>query len=570
MKLPNFNTENKTLCDIFMSGLTYHIPRFQRNYSWTSSQWEHIWGNVLSLLEQDASAVHYMGLLAIHEKDEKSFNVLDGQQRLTTICLIALAIIKNLQKLSVSDQEQDINAQHIKLVKERYFEDMDPVTLAIRPRLTLNSNDNYYFQNFLVPLAHLPQHGFLASERLLREALEWFDKQIASYLETSTMNLGLALAQLAEVMSNRLFFTVITVQDEQQAYQIFETLNARNIDLPATDILKNYLFPILESEYTSESEMGSLDIRWGIMLERLHSENFPDYLKVYWNSFYDFTNSSDLFKTIRAQIFTKSAAWQLFTDLENNLNNYLALISPNSSWSEEDKQCLDILKTLDSKYPLSLLLAAKSKWDSADFTQLLHAVVVITLRYNVICDFGTIGQEHIYNEVAQRISRGDCTNFNLALPTLSRIYPGDDIFRALFSEKTFITTDAHNRRVVRLILCSLEKHLSGKDYNPASDAFLIEHVLPQNTRENWGGFSNYEASYMHCRLGNMTLMPSGFNRNAHPEEYSAKRSYYNKSNFAITREIAHENTKWSPGRIAMRQHRMANQATSIWRIEQLS
>jgi hypothetical protein len=216
------------------------------------------------------------------------------------------------------------------------------------------------------------------------------------------------------------------------------------------------------------------------------------------------------------------------------------------------------------------LLAARRAFDAADFTGLLRATMVISLRYNIIGAYSTAEQERTYNAVAERVARGEMNRLGPALQAMRAIYVEDKAFRAAFSEKTIRTTDSRNNRVVRFILCALERHLSGQDYSFASDAFNIEHVLPQNAPDGWGGFSNEEASNLVYRLGNMTLMESGANRDAGVAEYAAKRASYEKSRFSITRRMAQEHAEWTPERIAVWQNWMADQATSIWRIAQLS
>lgn len=116
----------------------------------------------------------------------------------------------------------------------------------------------------------------------------------------------------------------------------------------------------------------------------------------------------------------------------------------------------------------------------------------------------------------------------------------------------------------------MEKHLSGQDPSFTSDAFDVEHVLPQNAPDGWGGFSNEEAEAMVYRLGNMTLLRSSTNREVADQSYALKRTFYQGSEFAITRRLAKENSEWTPEHIARQQQWMADQATSIWRISQLS
>ena len=88
--------------------------------------------------------------------------------------------------------------------------------------------------------------------------------------------------------------------------------------------------------------------------------------------------------------------------------------------------------------------------------------------------------------------------------------------------------------------------------------------------DNWGGIGYDDAEALVYRLGNMTLMQAGANREAGNAEYAQKRDAYCASGFAITRKIGDENADWTPERIAAHQDWMARQATAIWRIAQLS
>jgi len=566
----NFKTENNTFRKLIGNGLTYRIPRFQRDYSWTNEEWEDLWMDLLGTLKVDGESAHYMGYLVLQSADDKTFDVIDGQQRLTTISIIVLAILKNIQRLIDAGNEAEPNKRRMDQIRQTYVGYLDPVTLVSRPKLTLNRNNNTYFQTYLMPLGHLPQRGFRASEHLLRKAFEWFDKRIAEYLRARTGDEGMRLAKLMEDISDRLFFTVITVTDELNAYKVFETLNARGVRLSATDLLKNYLFSVLDRGGETDHELRNLEERWEAIVGRLQSENFPDFLRVHWNSRRSFARQADLFKTIRAQVSTAQAVFQLLRDMEEDLDTYLALSSPEpSEWSQEDKKSAGILKTFRVRQPFPLLLAAKRIFDAPDFTGLLRAVVVISMRFNVIGSYSSAEQERKYNDVAERIARREFENIQQSLQSLRSIYPDDTIFRNAFAEKTIRTTDSRNNRVVRFILCALEKHLSGQAIDFGSDSFNVEHVLPQNAPDGWGGIGNNDAEALVYRLGNMTLLQAGANRDLGNQSYAQKRPTYQESDFHITKKLGDDHAEWTPERIAARQNWMATQATAIWRIAQL-
>ncbi|MFO0367065.1 MAG: HNH endonuclease family protein [Acidobacteriota bacterium] len=311
--------------------------------------------------------------------------------------------------------------------------------------------------------------------------------------------------------------------------------------------------------------------RWELVVGRLQAENFPDFLRAHWNSRHPFARHSDLFKTIRSAVRTRQVAFQLLREIEEDLDTYLALSSPEpSDWSPEDKLLAATLKLFRVRQPFPLLLAARRAFAPADFTALLRATVVISMRFNVIGSYSTGEQERRYNEVTEHIATRQLTTLTGALQPLRSIYPDDSVFRSAFANKTIRTTDSRNNKVVRFLLCTLEKHLSGQDHDFASDTFNIEHILPQNAPDGWGGIGNDDAEALLYRLGNMTLLESSRNRDLANLDYHSKRSVFEKSSFGITRKLAADHAEWTPDRIAAHQNWMATQAAALWRVPQLS
>ena len=571
MSATNFKTENNTYRKLIGNGLTYRIPRFQRDYSWTEDEWEDLWMDILGTIQEGGEPAHYMGYLVLQSQDDKNFDVIDGQQRLTTLTLIVLTVLKNLKRLIEEKNNPENNQQRIEQIRQTYIGYLDPVTLVSRSKLTLNRNNDHYFQTYLVPLGHLPQRGFRASEHSLRKAFEWFDKRVREYTKKAGGDEGVVLASLVETMSDRLFFTVISVTDELNAYKVFETLNARGVRLSSTDLLKNYLFSVLHRDGEHAHEMKALEDRWEAMVSRLGSESFPDFLRVHWISRKTSVRQSELFKIIRAQIANREAVFELLRGMEEDMDTYLALTNPEASaWTPSLKGFAQNLRMFSVRQPFPLLIAAHRKFSASDFESLFRSCVTISFRYNVIGSLPAHEQEHIYHNVAQKISSGNLTLAAGALEAMKPVYPNDDMFRAAFSEKILRTTNSRNLRIVRYILCALEQQISGQEYDFESGSITVEHILPQNPVSGWSAFSDEEADVMVYRLGNMTLLDKGQNRDLGNTEFSIKRPVLADSNFEFTRKIAEDNVDWTPERIAARQKVMAKIATGIWRIAQLS
>lgn len=571
MPASNFATKNDTYRKLMGNGLTYRIPRFQRDYSWTEDEWEDLWLDIQGTIKEGGEPAHYMGYLVLQSDDEKVFDVIDGQQRLTTLSLIVLAVLKNLQRLIDEDKDAADNQQRLETLRKNYIGYLDPITLVPRSKLTLNRNNDNYYQTYIVPLGHLPQRGFRASEHSLRKAFEWFDKKVSEYARKSDLTEGVALATLVETTSDRLFFTVITVTDELNAYKVFETLNSRGVRLSATDLLKNYLFSVLDRQVQHEHELKRLEDRWEAMVGRLGSESFPDFLRIHWNSRHSFVRQAELFKAIRGQVKTREAVFELLRAMEEDVDAYLGLTSPEtSSWPPTLKSYAHRLKLFGVRQPFPLLLAARRTFDDQQFEPILRATIIVSFRYNVISVLQANEQERVYNQAASGISRLELASSSQVLNALSPIYISDESFRAAFANKIIRTTQTRNRRIVRYILCELERQLTGQDYDFNSDTFNLEHILPQNPGAGWEQFSEEEIEAMAFRLGNMTLLQSSANRDQGNDDYAAKRPAYAQSGFAVTRKLAEENSEWTPERIATRQTWMAKQATAIWRITQLS
>ncbi len=564
----NFNTANQTFRQLVGNGLTYHVPRFQRDYSWTEEEWDDLWQDILDVM-QGSEPAHYMGYLVLQTSDNKEFDIIDGQQRLTTLSLLVLAILNSLQDLINAGIDAENNRLRLDQLRNSYIGFLDPVTLIPKSKLTLNRNNNVYYQNYIVPLERLPQRGLKASEHSLRKAFEWFkDKVNKRY---ATLADGRELAQLIDTFADKLFFTVITVTDELNAFKVFETLNARGVRLSSTDLLKNYLFSVVHRNGAHEHEMTTLEQRWEQIIGRLSSENFPDFLRVHWNSRHNFVRQAELFKTIRSQVHDKSQTFQLLRAMEEDAETFAALSQPEDAiWDTEQRKSIAELRIFNVRQPYPLLLSAKRMLPTADFTTVLRACSIISFRYNAIGQLAPGEQERVYNTIAKEIAGGKLKTAFDVLHELRSLYLSDEQFRNAFAERQLRTTQNRNKRLVRYILFQLERHLTNRDYDFDSDRYTVEHILPENPKDGWQQFSDEQVEGFVYRLGNMTLLQANSNRDQGNKPFADKQGAYQASEFEITRKVAEDNSEWTVDRIAARQRWMAKQATGIWRIAQLA
>lgn len=552
------DTSSETFRQLMGNGITYEIPKFQRDYSWEAEQWDDLWQDIRSLMAKE-EPYHYLGYLVLQTSDQKTFRVIDGQQRLTTLSLLILAVLKALQKLEQQGIDADKNKQRQEVLRSSYIGYLDPVTLVARNKLRLNRNNDSYFRTYLVALDEPKKYGINASERLMKNCYEWFYTRVSEAYQT-----GEALADFVNTIVDKLFFTVIRVSDELNAFKVFETLNARGVQLSSADLLKNYLFSKADQEDAHETEINEMERFWSSIVDRLTSERIPEFLRTYWNSKNKSVSKNDLFKTIRKRITTKAEAFRLLRDLDKEADLYVALRNPEAEFWKGKTAIAEHLRELSMfqvRQPFALLMAAHRELDEAAFLRVLRTCSIISFRYNVISGLNPNEQDVAYNEAALNIAREK--RFENAW--IRNVYPPDDNFGTAFSNAEF-KPSTRNTKLVRYILSELERAKHGQAPDRTSDVYSIEHVLPLAPTADWG-FDDDATERCAQRLGNLTLLETNANKDLGNSTYAEKRAAYERSSIGLTRALAEHYAEWTEETISKRQQQMAKLAKGIWKVD---
>ena len=137
--------------ELIGNGRAYFVPPYQRDYSWRQEQWEDLWNDITDMLSPEDSR-HYMGALVVEAQSDRRFVVIDGQQRLATLSVLALAVIDALLKLASSGVDAEENRARARELRNRFIGEKDPASLVESSRLNLNETDNGFYQDYLVQL----------------------------------------------------------------------------------------------------------------------------------------------------------------------------------------------------------------------------------------------------------------------------------------------------------------------------------------------------------------------------------------------------------------------------------
>jgi uncharacterized protein with ParB-like and HNH nuclease domain len=560
-KVNLLDTRTTNFGDLIGNGKVYRVPMFQRDYSWKEEHWEDLWRDILALHENSETS-HYMGALVLQgsSTSEKSFTIIDGQQRLATLSIIAIAVIDKIGQFAERGEDPDANRDRQEILKRTYLGDRDPSSLSYSSKLFLNENNNDFYQSYLVNFRKpLNSRALSKSDRALWQSYEYFSKQ----LETLAIQDGQQLALfLSNTIAQRLLFIQISVEDELNAYTVFETLNARGLELTSTDLLKNYLFSLFQSSY----DLQEAQRRWRRIINKVQMEKFPEFLRYYLSLQYQRVRSGRLFKTVRESVQKSQQAFDLLDNLENYSDLYVALGDANDEfWRDTPNNRVYIreIELFGVRQVYPTLFAAYRNFAPADFTRLLKLVTVISFRYGVVSSLNPNELEALYNKTAIAITNGQITTPRQVFENLKPIYVPDEKFQQDFS--LFAEPKRGKKQLVQYILYKLEA--DARESNDVSeDGFSIEHILPENPSNDWQQeFTDAQMEEMVYRLGNLTPLEASINRDIGQQRYSIKQPYYSQSTYRLTQQITAED--WTPNTIAARQERLARRAVQIWKAD---
>lgn len=556
------DTSTSTFRQIFTNGLYYKVPTFQRDYSWTEEQWDDLWEDLLMLNRKDEKS-HYMGYLVLQTNNEKDHSIIDGQQRLTTISILILALIKQLKENGKNLQGKDKkdNETRIEKISENFIGNIDTVSLAQKNKLILNRNNNFFYKNSIVSSDNNTKLCKNKSNELLMKCLLWFSKKIKEEFKES-----LDKVKFIEMVVDKIFFTVIKVSDELNAYKVFETLNARGVQLSSSDLLKNYLFSKVDvySDKNNDScndDLNELQELWQYTYDNLGTLKIEEYVRYFWNSKHKTVRKRDLFRKIKKQVTCRKEVFKLLHDLKNNVELYVALIKPDEVFWENDPEIMDILKNLkdfNAKQPISLLLVAYDLLEPDEFKRVLRIIETIYLRYNIICGFNPNDEEKVFNDIVIDL----INNKKIDKSKFKKIYPSDKEFKESFVEKEFVK---RQHKIVKYILLTIENTKNNSSLDIRSKNYSVEHILPENPDESWKMEKSKLKENRH-KLGNMTILQIKENRNIQNDSFEKKKKTYIESKLLMNEHLSNTYNNWNEKNIQSRGKYLANQACGIWKI----
>ena len=558
------NTRTINYLELIGNGRQYRVPPYQRDYSWSVEQWEDLYNDIIELRPNQEDR-HYMGALVVEGKSDREFLIIDGQQRLATLSLFALAVIGRLQAMAEDQIDPAANNERGQELRNRFIGEKDPASLIESSRLYLNETDNAFYQDYLVQLKKpLNPSRLPKSNRLLWRCFRFFKKRLNDLPKFNSDGQAVA-SLLSETVARQILFILITVDDELNAYTVFETLNARGQKLTTTDLLKNYLFSLVQVG----ADLEALQRRWKSLIETVGQTRFPEFLRYHLLCEHPKVRSQRLFKLVRNQTKTASDVFALLDELDKRAELFAAVLdSSHSYWMElhQARPYVGEFNLFRVKQPMPLLFAAWESFSKEDFIRVLKFIVAISFRYTVVSGLNTNALEPVYHHAAKAVMDGVASTPAAAFRKLKEIYVRDEKMRQDFALLE-INTRGRRKKLAKYILARLEQDASGRHCDPETDPGTIEHILPENPGDIWiETYARERWEDTVYRLGNLTLLEASVNRNIANKVYLDKCEAYSQSRYTLTQRISEmAPEQWTPELLHKRQTDVARRAVHLWR-----
>lgn len=557
MSAENFlNAETDTFAGIIKGDSKFRVPLYQRDYSWEESNWNDLWLDIET--NRKTNSKHYMGSIVLVSRDKKKYDIIDGQQRLTTLTVLILAVVDIISDLIKKGVDVEDNTKRIELLINDFVGKKSLSSLNYENKIELNETNNPFFSTYLTNFRKpVNIKSEVKSNKLLSKCFGYFKAVLIDEVfkndEVST------LINFVEFISDSLLFIQITATDDLSAYLIFETLNDRGLDLSVTDLLKNYLFSIVD-----DSDKNHIKNIWDVMINHVSYSSFPKFLRHYWMMQNGLIQEKELFKTVKRNIKDPKAAFDVLNEMSEVSEIYAALGNHNHRlWDGEDKVKKHIkelnLYNVTQCYPL--LINANLYFERDEWIGVLKLCSIISFRYMVISGLNPNSLESKYNEACKAIHKGEAKTSRDIFNILKPLYVSDEDFERSFESKSIRTK--RSSKLARYIIYSIESHLSGFNYDFEYDGGTLEHILPENPTDSWAlDFpEDVEESFIY-RLGNFTILESDKNRLLGNKVFSDKVESYKNSRYELSKKIGYK--VWNQENLSNRQKYLAKQAKAIW------
>ncbi len=586
----------------------FFIPKYQRAYAWEAESVEDFIKDLTNCFERRKSHTpvnHFFGgVLCVRYPvagavNQNEYEIIDGQQRISTFTLLMSCLIKIYKELleeaknSNDSNNQFILEGRIKVLSERFIEFQQEIQRKVNSIevMRLSRVDHPFYRELIRGMNPSPIRD---SHKKINHAYQTILKAVRKIISPSKLEEKMDDIEIIQnIIDNDFTILYMVTDSKEDAFRLFQVINDRGTNLTVGDLLKAKTLEILEG---FNDYQDSCETFWDDILADAPSDT-EDYLNWIYESYKGKRAKQDeLFdilldgffpehKKHKTGQFTECESKQVYQTVKNIHEDIFKcrkllegqwLYAPQQPITNWDRTRLSILlKELDHTLSVPLFLAA-SQLDHKIFSEIVQIVEKVYFRYKIICNQHATSLKNIYYEeslaIRQNPSSYNVSGLRQKLHKLIDSKASNLTFTNNLETLEYKEYGGGNKPL-KYFLMTLEYYYQWyqagcqgspvcKDKSRIYDfaGTSIEHIYPQNAHKN---FRNEKLEPLKNTLGNMTILDPAQNTRGGNEPFEAKKTLYQESSVLLTRNIA-TNQTWTEQEIHVHKNLLIDIALKVF------
>jgi hypothetical protein len=571
-----------TLSDL-IGGRYFHVPPYQRDYAWTELEVRQLWTDLLATVERSWTATgmpvdhprpHFFGPIVVQTEPENpgTVEVMDGQQRLVTFSILLSILAEYADNLTDQEKRQVWTGTITQLL-------FVFAGGARRPRVQLGRSAEHYEQLFNARLTDAERQAYrdalpstLPPEmRTMLAAYDRLRQEVQAYLDGAADH-DEKFIRLIRTLIGLSLFLLMEVQEQGVAYEVFEGLNARGLELSQADLVKNKLFSAAEKQGT----LTEVKAQWELAFQAILGQPMVKmtlFLQYHHQVFYGPVKATDLYDEISSKTLPKTTAIEYATSVRKSAERLQLTLDAGAGFSDNAIRDIERIRdALANRYALVLIIASTDRVqaDSTDYEKVLRLAHHFAFRRFVIENASLSTYTNEITEAARSFAAGGSV---ADLANTLRAKSSDAAFKAHFAEASARAAKEG------FYVCEMIEHYLGSDAgmlpNPQSPSQHLEHILPQRpSATEWPTITDEELALVINRIGNLLVLEGNINRYIKNKAYNFKKSNpstkdYKQSALKMPHLLSdyEEDGQWTVESIQQRQKSMAELYAVIWSLD---
>jgi uncharacterized protein with ParB-like and HNH nuclease domain len=575
---------NKEKLHSFFQGTNqYQIPFFQRSYVWKKDNWEELWDNVLEekqALSAGLDSEHFIGTIIIKQKLTETlginpFDLIDGQQRLTSICILLKAIqdsllneanknfINSLLIFVDANGKQHIRLSHSK-IDTKYF-----------TKIILNQVNNID----------------LTFEDYKEEFVDKFNniEKCYAYFKSKTKDLDQnELMAITNIVLQKLPVIHMALAKEDDVQQIFDTINSLGIKLTTGELLKNYLFasknvePYYNPCWETVFEDDEDDVKfWN---DTKTAGRIPrTVIELFLHSFLTIKTEKlskleSLFKEYKSYLkdFDDTEKIEFSKELKEYAEIYRGFPSDlnlkDFAYLDYEKRFFYLIDKLDINTVMPLVLYIyKNITDKTERKNILESLESYLVR-RTICKLTTKNYNNLFVSIMGEMKKNNVVTqieFKQILLNYkddTNIMPSDEQLEIAFNSNQVINKYAEGILFCITLYLNTHKYMDNSTLN--NDNLSLEHIMPKKWRNFWNKPKVTDENLRDHKLltfGNLTVVKGKLNSSMRDSAWDKKQKVLQQfSIFKITTDYL-KSSLWNEYTILQRATDLLTYSKEIWK-----